>query len=151
MTYKKILSAIILFIAALPALTQPVNVSKVMADEEKQTLVMLKEVESAKAGKPDLFSPRTVENGSLKLVTSRDWTSGFFPGILWMLYEYTGKNEWKIQAQNFTASMEREKTNGGTHDMGFKMNCSFGAGYRLTKDPHYREVLIQSAKTLSTR
>ena len=35
--------------------------------------------------------------------------------------------------------------------MGFKIYCSFGNGYRLTKDPHYKEVIIQSAKTLSTR
>jgi len=27
----------------------------------------------------------------------------------------------------------------------------FGTGYRLTKDPHYKEVIIQGAKTLSTR
>jgi len=47
--------------------------------------------------------------------------------------------------------MEREKTNGGTHDMGFKINCSFGNGYRLTGDPHYKEVILQSAKTLATR
>ena len=31
------------------------------------------------------------------------------------------------------------------------LNCSFGNGYRLTHDPHYREVLIQGARTLSTR
>src|SRR6185436_18584819 len=44
-----------------------------------------------------------------------------------------------------------EKTNGDTHDMGFKIYCSFGTGFRLTNDPHYKEVIIQSAKTLSTR
>src|SRR5678810_577451 len=47
--------------------------------------------------------------------------------------------------------IEREKTNGGTHDMGFKIYCSFGTGFRLTADQHYKEVIIQSAKTLSTR
>jgi hypothetical protein len=35
--------------------------------------------------------------------------------------------------------------------MGFKIYCSFGTGYRLTNNPQYREVIIQSAKTLSTR
>jgi hypothetical protein len=35
--------------------------------------------------------------------------------------------------------------------MGFKMYCSYGTGYRVTSDPAYKEVLIQSAKTLSTR
>jgi len=71
------------------------------------------------------FSPRTIENGRLKLVNSKDWTSGFFPGELWMLYKYTHKKEWKNEAETFTARMEKEKTNGGTHDMGFKIYCSF--------------------------
>ncbi len=87
----------------------------------------------------------------MKLVASRDWTSGFFPGELWFLNEYTGKEQWKSKAQAFTAKMEREKTNGVTHDMGFKIYCSYGTGYRLTNDPAYRDIIIQSAKTLSTR
>ncbi|MCW3088467.1 MAG: glucuronyl hydrolase, partial [Sediminibacterium sp.] len=95
--------------------------------------------------------PRTLENGQLKLVASRDWTSGFFPGVLWYLYEYTGNAAWKKEAQAYTANIEKEKTNGGTHDMGFKVNNSFGNGYRLTGDAHYREVIIESAKTLTTR
>src|SRR5205085_8770733 len=66
-------------------------------------------------------------------------------------YEYTGKKEWKTAAKKYTANIEREKTNGGTHDMGFKIYCSFGTGYRLTKDKHYKDVIIESAKTLSTR
>ena len=37
------------------------------------------------------------------------------------------------------------------HDIGFKMNCSYGNGYRLIKNPDYVDVLIQSAKMLSSR
>ena len=67
-------------------------------------------------------SPRTIEdNGALRLVASRDWTSGFFPGELWYMYEYTQDDFWKKQAQAFTANIEDQKTNGGTHDMGFKI------------------------------
>lgn len=112
---------------------------------------MLKAVPAAKGDKADLVSPRTIENGKLKLVASRDWTSGFFPGVLWFLYQYTGKQEWLTEAKAYTANIEREKTNGGTHDMGFKVYCSFGSGYRITKDAAYKEIIIQSARTLSTR
>lgn len=128
-----------------------VNLPKVFADAERQTQVMLKAVPGAKGDKADLVSPRTIENGQLKLVASRDWTSGFFPGVLWFLYEYSGKPEWQAQARAYTAAIEREKTNAGTHDMGFKVYCSFGTGYRLTKDDAYKNVIIQSARTLSTR
>ncbi len=99
-----------------------------------------------------LANPRTIEtDGSLQLVVSRDWTSGFSPGELWYMYEYTQDPFWKEKAQQQTALIEREKYNGGTHDMGFKMYCSFGNGYRLTGDASYRDDLIQSAYTLITR
>ena len=99
-----------------------------------------------------LTNPRTIEpDGKLRLVPSRDWTSGFFPGELWYMYEYTGKEEWVNHARHFTDLLEREKFNGGTHDMGFKMYCSFGNGLRLTGDANYRDILLQSARTLITR
>lgn len=144
--------------------TQNIPLTKIFADAEQQTKVMLAEIPRAKAERSsathatpgseggDLVSPRTLDSaGKLRLVTSRDWTSGFFPGVLWSLYEYTGKSEWKKQAQEYTANIEKEKTNATTHDMGFKIYCSFGAGYSLTKDAQYKDVIIQSAKTLSTR
>ena len=143
---------------------QKIKLPKVLKAAGRQTAVMLSEIPKAKMARSgatsggavggasaDLVSPRTLDSSKLKLVSSRDWTSGFFPGELWYLYEYSNDNKWKTQAQNFTANMEREKTNAGTHDMGFKIYCSFGNGYRLTNDPKYKEVIIQSAKTLATR
>lgn len=97
------------------------------------------------------ISPRTIENGELKLVPSRDWTSGFFPGNLWMMYELTGDEKWKSAALDYTLPLEKEKWNGGTHDMGFKMFCSFGKAYKATGNAEFKEILIQSAKTLATR
>ena len=105
-----------------------------------------------KNGWGELTNPRNSEpDGTLNLVSSKDWTSGFFPGELWFLYEYTQNNFWKKKAQQHTDILEKEKMNGSTHDMGFKVYCSFGNGYRLTQDEHYKEVLLQSARTLATR
>jgi rhamnogalacturonyl hydrolase YesR len=143
---------------------QDTKLSTVFSDAEKQTKLMLVEIPKAKAAGSaaitgvtpgtagqELVSPKTLDSNKLKLVSSRDWTSGFFPGVLWFLFEYTGKEQWKSDAEKYTANIEREKTNGSTHDMGFKVYCSFGTGYRLTKDAHYKQVIIESAKTLSTR
>jgi len=152
MKLKPITTIAILYSCTFACLSQKIDTKKIFDDAAKQSALMIDETAKAKNGKPELVSPRTLDStGNLKLVNSRDWTSGFFPGDLWFLYEYTGKKEWKQQAESFTANIEREKTNGGTHDMGFKIYCSVGNGYRLTKDPHYKEVLIESAKTLSTR
>jgi len=154
----------LLEVQLIPVASSTINLAKVFADAEQQTKVMLAEIPKAQAAKSgatngitpgstnsDLVSPRTLDSGQLKLVSSKDWTSGFFPGELWFLYEYTNKKEWKDAAEKYTANIEREKTNGGTHDMGFKIYCSFGQGYRLTNDAHYKDVIVQSAKTLSTR
>jgi len=135
----------------IPTTTTAIELSKIFEDVKKQTEVMLTNISSANPVATELFSPRTIEKGNLKLVSSRDWTSGFFPGVLWLLFEYTGDSKWESLARSFTAKMEREKLNGGTHDMGFKMFCSFGKGYRLTNDQQYRDIILQSAKTLSTR
>ncbi|MDU1890304.1 MAG: glucuronyl hydrolase, partial [Dysgonomonas sp.] len=105
-----------------------------------------------KDGKRPLVSPRSIdEEGNLILVPSRDWTSGFFPGEIWYMYEYTKDPKWEQAARKYTAPIEREKINGVTHDMGFKVYCSFGNGYRLTKDEKYKEILLESAYTLTTR
>ncbi|MDR2915646.1 MAG: glycoside hydrolase family 88 protein [Tannerella sp.] len=99
-----------------------------------------------------LVSPRTIDkDGKLEPVASRDWTSGFFPGELWYMYEYTKDKKWEEYARKYTDPLEREKTNAGTHDMGFKVYCSFGNGYRLTKDLNYKDIMFESAETLITR
>lgn len=140
-------------LAAGSTFAQKVDVKKAFKHADQQTLLMLKEIEKTKATatKPNLVTPRTLEKGELKMVASGDWTSGFFPGELWFLYEYTGKQIWLDQAKAFTKTIEQEQFNGRTHDMGFKVYCSVGTGYRVTKDAHYRDVVIQSAKTLATR
>ena len=112
----------------------------------------VKAVASKKSPKRKLVSPRTIEDdGTLKMVSSGDWTSGFFPGELWYMYEFTQDDYWRKKAQDFTALIEDQKTNRATHDMGFKMYCSFGNGYRLTKDAAYKDILLESATTLITR
>uniref|UniRef100_UPI00321776A2 glucuronyl hydrolase n=1 Tax=uncultured Draconibacterium sp. TaxID=1573823 RepID=UPI00321776A2 len=98
-----------------------------------------------------LVAPRTVDNNEIKMVTAWDWTSGFFAGTLWMMYDYTGDAFWKEKADFYTRKLESEQWNNGTHDLGFKMYGSYGKGYELTQNTAYRDVLIQSAKTLASR
>ena len=99
-----------------------------------------------------LTNPRSLEkDGSLRIVRSRDWCSGFFPGSLWQMYAYTHDNYWKEEAHKRTMLIEDVKMYNGTHDLGFMLYTSFGKGYELTNNKKYKEVLLQAAKTLSTR
>lgn len=101
--------------------------------------------------KSNYQQPRSFENGALKLVEPEDWTSGFFAGSLWMLYEYTADARWKSAARNYTHRVERIQYFRGHHDVGFMLNSSFGNGYRLTNERQYRKVLIQGARSLASR
>ncbi|GAB3700368.1 glycoside hydrolase family 88 protein [Spirosoma flavus] len=131
-------------------------IDSVFKRAEQQTKLLLSDVAAASQAasdkKPAPVSPRSLNaDGTLQLVPARDWTSGFFAGELWFLYEYTGQKSWAEQAKLSMAKLENEKMNATTHDMGFKLYCSYGNGYRLTKDNTYREVIIQGAKTLIKR
>ncbi len=95
--------------------------------------------------------PRTFEQGELKVIPPKDWTSGFFAGSLWYLFEATGKPSWREAARRYTAPIESVKNNTNTHDLGFMLYTSHGQGLRLTGDAHYREVLLTGAGSLSTR
>jgi unsaturated chondroitin disaccharide hydrolase len=101
---------------------------------------------------PDSLFPRTLNpDGSLRTNASWWWTSGFFPGSLWTLYEFSGDTSLKDRAVARTGTVEREKWNNTDHDIGFKVFCSFGNGYRLTQNHEYRSVILTAAKTLTTR
>lgn len=97
-------------------------------------------------------SPRSLNaDGSLALVHPNDWCSGFFPGSLWQVYAYTHDEYWRRQAISFTWPVEDAKWNKGTHDLGFMINNSFGKAYELTGERSYRDVVLQAARTLSSR
>ena len=109
---------------------------------DAQAKLMLKEVK--KTG----LTPRSVERG---LRPSKDWTSGFYPGILWYLYEYSGKEKWQKAAAEVTSYLEKEQYSNRDHDIGFRIYCSYGNGYLLTGEKQYKDAVVNAAKALSTR
>ena len=81
------------------------------------------------------------------------WTSGFYPGTLLYLYEYSHDTSLLREATARLLLLEKEQYNTGTHDLGFMMYCSYGNAIRLLDSPSYsfRNVLLNSARSLSTR
>lgn len=90
-------------------------------------------------------------DGTLKDAKSDWWTSGFFGGSLWYLYEYTQDSTWKIAANQWSMAIEKEQYNTGTHDLGFMLYCPFGNGYRLTQEENYKKIMLTGAQSLATR
>lgn len=111
-----------------------------------QSVILAKNLES----KPNLL-PRTYENGKLQTIRYDHWVSGFFPGVLWMLYENNGDDQLKHYAEIMTDRVEPAKKMTVTHDLGFMLYCSFGHGYRLTGNKHYLDVINEGTQSLLTR
>src|SRR5690606_29015426 len=99
----------------------------------------------------EIRTPRTYVNQELKLISPRDWTSGFIPGSLWYLYELTGEETWKVSGIKYTEALDSIKYFTGHHDIGFMIGCSYGNALRLTGNQDYKDVIMQAARSLSTR
>jgi unsaturated chondroitin disaccharide hydrolase len=101
--------------------------------------------------------PRVLESGKFPrskqnpLCPPGDWTSGFYPGMLWHLYGYTGDAFWRGSAEKVTAMLEQQQYNTEDHDIGFRIGCSYGNGWGATGNAAYAKVMVQAARSLATR
>ena len=90
-------------------------------------------------------------DGTVHYCDYTDWRSGFFPGSIWYLYELSGDSDLLHIAKKYTGAIKEAKNLTWHHDIGFIVGCSFGNGLRLTSNQDYKEVMIQAARSLSTR
>lgn len=146
---NKMLPVFLLLFAACNVQLDNRSINTILSTSEQQLSYQVECVDQLVT--PKLVAPRSIVNDSIEMVTAWDWTSGFFAGNLWMMYELTGNEKWKNDAHRYTMMLQKEQWNNRTHDLGFKMYGSFGKGFMLTGNPEYKDILIQSAKTLATR
>lgn len=84
-------------------------------------------------------------------VCIHDWTSGFWPGVLWYAYETSGDTAILKNAEKFTELLEGVlSVPVENHDLGFMMYNSFGKGYLHTKNEDYKRNLLKAADSLAT-
>lgn len=86
-------------------------------------------------------------SGKWTQIPKKDWMSGFFPGVLWYIFENTKDANIGLQARKWTQSIEQQKFLTSHHDIGFMMFCSFGNGMRLQPAEKDKSVLLQSAES----
>lgn len=99
--------------------------------------------------------PRNVLVGESKWncrkASEKEWTSGFWPGVLWYDYEFTKDLKIRKVAEKYTASLSfLANTKAYDHDLGFLVFCSFGNAYRLTGNPAYKQIILSVADSLAT-
>lgn len=97
------------------------------------------------------LNPRTVKDNKIEYIPIDDWTSGFFPGSMWFMYDLTKDQKWKNLGVKYTESLDSIKYLTWHHDVGFIIRTSYGNAYRVTKNPAYKAVIIEAAKSLATR
>lgn len=100
------------------------------------------------------FPSACATNGRYRIKENDDWTNGFWTGMLWLAYEWTGKEKFLIIAmENIQSFKERLDTHFvlDHHDIGFLYSLSAGAGYKVTANALCREELLEAADVLLAR
>ncbi len=115
-------------------------------DADAQYKVLMKDL-------PTNQFPKTYHPNSGKPETSGSdwWCSGFYPGTLLYLYQQTKDRALLTEANRMLNLLQKEQFNKNTHDLGFMMYCSFGNAEKIEPKAEYKQILINSAKSLSTR
>ena len=85
------------------------------------------------------------------------WTCGFFGGLLWLLYQQTGKESYKARAMQCAERLDQmlgdpeSFSDLDSHDMGFMFIPTNVASYKLTGDLRARNRALHAAILLSGR
>ena len=118
-----------------------------------QMELMDKNLDSAAVSNPGVaIYPRSInKEGALWTSNYKWWCSGFYPGSMWYVYEYTGDEKIKELALKYQAGLEPLRFRKDDHDIGFQLMCSYGNCLRLTEDRTCVPVLIDGANSLASR
>lgn len=148
MKFPVLIALSIYFLFSCSSKEQPICevIDEALKHAEEQSLRMAKKLEGDK-----ILLPRSYADGKMITSNSKWWCSGFFPGVLWYLYENNNTPELLAYAKDYTSRVENEKYTTDNHDVGFMLYCSYGNGLRLTGDTAYLEVLHTGTQSLATR
>jgi hypothetical protein len=89
------------------------------------------------------------------------WTSGFFPGSLWVILERYHKSKQLVDgvsierieklANEWKDKLKGAEYNTNTHDIGFLIMPAYQRHYELTGDKASAKAIVQAAESLLTR
>ena len=81
------------------------------------------------------------------------WINGFWGGLMWLMYEHTKNEDYKISALRIEEKQDAafNDVTGLHHDVGFMWHILSGANYRLTGDRAARNRNLLCAMTLASR
>ena len=146
---KKFFSICVLCLA-LGATAQPVSMGKLIDDQfrfaARQYKVLMKNTARDSLPRTWYELEQQFRNDD---ITS--WISGFYPGSLLFIYEYTGDKVILEEARKKLRLMEPLRYFKDHHDLGFMVYCSYGNAFRLTRDTAFQSIIRDAAFSLGTR
>ncbi len=122
------------------------NFEQNLRDAAAQYKVLMQNLPADKF--PKTYFPTT---NKYEFSNSGWWCSGFYPGTLLFLYQQTKDETLYKEAGRILEVLKKEQFNKTTHDLGFMMYCSFGNANLIKPSAEYKDILVTSAKSLSTR
>lgn len=87
-------------------------------------------------------------------IENRDWTSGFWPGMLWLAFELSGRRLFRDEALARVPDFRRrldERVGVDTHDLGFLYTLSCVSAWKLAGDELARRSALKAATLLMGR
>ena len=120
-------------------------------DNVENAKIQLKSLVDASEAGDTVKIPSTFKDGEIVYVPTDDWVSGFFAGSLWYMYELTGDEYWAGHARKHTEILDSIQYLTWHHDIGFMVYDSYGNGLRLKGIDGYKDVIVNAARSLSTR
>lgn len=85
---------------------------------------------------------------------NNDWIDGFYTGLMWLSYEYSGEDFYKQTASEQLHSFKHRLENHivlDHHDIGFLYSLSAVAEWRITGNEEARELALRAADKLASR
>jgi unsaturated chondroitin disaccharide hydrolase len=97
--------------------------------------------------------PHVSQNGAYDSTLPSWWTAGFWPGLLWLTYQYSGESQLKDVAMECEAllAVNFRTYHGLDHDIGFIYSLSSVAQFKLTGDEGARTNALHAANLLAGR
>lgn len=102
----------------------------------------------------DLFPGAASKDQIYPVTENVCWTNSFWTGMLWLAYEVTGEEKYRLQAEKHVDSFKErleKRVVVDHHDLGFLYSLSCVAAWKLTGNEKARETAIAAADYLIGR
>lgn len=116
--------------------------------------LVIKQIDANMEYFKDKFPSSATKNNEYGIIENIEWTDGFWTGLLWLVYEYTGDEKYRELADKNVASFKNRVEKDielDHHDLGFLYSLATVSGYKLTGSDDAREASIKAANKLISR